>query len=113
MTFRDILRARRGQALDQARRLGPEFYSEAPSEDRPPGPKWEKIQVGKARPMAMFPKKYSEALEYNQKINICCRHMENITGRTYKTHPDLPGPDLFIATCICGRNHYRLAVGEQ
>lgn len=102
------------QVSEQILRLGPAFYSDLPSAERPPGPQWEKEQIGPARPMDMFPRKYSECLEYNQKIKICCRHMENVTGRVFKTHPDLKGPDLFIATCReCGCNHYRLAVGEQ
>jgi len=113
MSFDDILKARKGQVLEQAKRLGPAFFSDLPSEDRPPGPSWEKLQVGPARPMEMFPAKYTWGLERNQKINLCCRHMENVTGRTYKTHPDLPGPDLFVATCTCGRSHYRMAVGGQ
>lgn len=104
---------RKGQVLEQAKRLGASFYSGLPSAERPSGPKWTPVQVGKDRPMEMFPRKYSECMEHNQKINLCCRHMENLTGRLYKTQPDLPGPDLFVATCTCGRSHYRLAVGEQ
>lgn len=112
MTFEEILKPRKGSALEQAKRLGPAFYQNG--EIRTPAPEHVREQVGKARGMDMFPRKWSECLEHNQKIKICCRHMENVKGRTYKTNPNLPGPDLFIATCeVCGCNHYRLAVGEQ
>lgn len=112
--FDRLVSERKGSAREQAERLGPSFYSDKASPDRPQGPQHEREQVGKARGMDMFPRKYSECLEHNQKIKICCRHMENVEGRTYKTNPNLPGPDLFIATCKeCGCNHYRLAVGEQ
>lgn len=77
------------------------------------------IPIGPRRSMDMFPRKYSECLEHNQKIKICCRHMENITGQMYHSpscerndHGD-PLPDIFIATCSeCGCNHYRMAVGS-
>lgn len=111
MKFNKILAARKGSALEQAKRLGPAFYQNG--EMRAPAPEHKPIPVGGPRSMDTFPRKYSECLEHNQKINLCCRHMENVTGRLYKTNPNLPGPDLFIATCTCGRNHYRLAVGEQ
>ncbi|MGI9489094.1 MAG: hypothetical protein ACR2RF_25055 [Geminicoccaceae bacterium] len=112
MSFDEILRARKGAALAQAQRLGPAFYQNG--DGRIPAREFKRTPVGNAKEMGMFPKRYSECLEYNQKIKICCRHMENVTGRLYKTHPDLNGPDLFIATCgVCGCNHYRLAVGEQ
>jgi hypothetical protein len=58
----------------------------------------------------LVPVKFSECVEYNQKLNSCCRHIENMTGRVYKTDISLPFPDLFIVTCICGRNHRRLRV---
>jgi hypothetical protein len=112
MSFEEILKTRKGAALLQAQRLGPEFYQNG--EMRFPAREFPQTPVGGPRKMDSFPRKYSECLEHNQKIKICCRHMENVTGRLYKTHPDLKGPDLFIATCgECGCNHYRLAVGEQ
>ena len=55
----------------------------------------------------LVPAKFWESLEYNQGLNTCCRNMENMTGRVYRT-PTAVYPDLFIATCTCGRNHYRL-----
>lgn len=71
------------------------------------------VKVGPARSMDTYPLKYSQALEHNQKLNLCCRHMENLSGQMYKTYTAIDGPDLFIATCTCGRKHYRMAVGQQ
>lgn len=76
------------------------------------------VPVAPARKMDMFPRKYSECLEHNQKIKLCCRHMDNVTGRMFAS-PTAPRdengkvlPDIFIATCEeCGCNHYRMAVG--
>lgn len=91
----------RRQLLDNERAALPRL-------DSPPVP------TGPARGMDIFPRKYSEALEHNQRIKLCCRHMENVTGQTFKTSTANGGPDLFVATCQdCGRNHYRLLVGEQ
>ena len=73
----------------------------------------EPVPVGEARPMDTFPARYSHGLERNQLLELCCRRMENLTGATFKTDPDLDAPDLFIATCSCGRKHYRVAAGEQ
>ncbi len=81
---------------------------------RPERVTYTQTPVGPRRPASAYPKKYRECLEYNQKIKICCRHMENITGQMYKTNPDLPAADLLILTCnVCKCNHYRVAVGEQ
>lgn len=84
---------------------------EAAQAVRPPRPErvtHERIPVGPRKPMGDMPHRYCEALEQDQKLNGCCRRMENLTGQYYKTSPDVSGPDLLIATCSCGRNHYRL-----
>ena len=72
------------------------------------------VKVGPARTMDHYPLKYGQSLERNQKLKICCRHMENMSGQMYKTYTALDGPDMFIATCSeCGCKHYRIAVGQQ
>jgi len=68
--------------------------------------------MGRSLPMDRFPAKYGHTLERNQRLNLCCRQTENLTGQVFQTAPELPGPDLFIATCKCGRKHRRLQVGE-
>ncbi len=73
-------------------------------------------QLGDAVPMMSVAKKYCDGLEQNQKIKLCCRHMENVTARFYKTatQPEHLGPDLLISTCgKCGCNHYRFMVGAS
>lgn len=79
--------------------------------DRTPLPEYRE-PIGKPQPMDRFPAKYGHTMERNQKLNLCCRHMENMTAQVFKTNPRLPGPDLLVATCKCGRKHYRLQVGE-
>ena len=71
------------------------------------------VPMSESLPMYKFPAKYSHTLERNQKLKLCCRHMENVLGRLFKTNPDLKHADLFIATCqVCGCKHHRLAVGS-
>jgi len=95
----------------QRERLGGAFYSGLPAQARPPAPAFDKVAVGPRQAMDMLPRKYSECLEHNQQLKLCCRHIENITAQMYKTHPELAAPDLLVATCaVCGCNHYRLAV---
>lgn len=56
----------------------------------------------------IVPVKFAECLEHNQLLRPCCRKIENMTARLFKTDPRLPQPDGFVATCSCGRNHIRV-----
>ena len=66
-------------------------------------------------PMSMdiLPAKYTHALERNQKLQLCCRHTENIEARFYLSPSAADGkPDIMIAVCkTCGRRHRRMAAG--
>lgn len=57
----------------------------------------------------IIPRKFAEALEYNQKLRLCCRKVENMTARLFKSDDRLSVPDIFVATCTCGRSHIRVA----
>ncbi len=56
----------------------------------------------------IIPKKFADCLEYNNALNSCCRNISNMRARLFKSHEDLPHPDIFVATCKCGRNHIRV-----
>lgn len=64
-------------------------------------------------PMENLPAKYSHALERNQLLNLCCRHMENVEAVFYESPTATEGkPDIMIATCKeCNRRHWRMAAG--
>lgn len=57
----------------------------------------------------MIPVKFAECLEYNQLIKTCCRQVENMGARLFKTNRRLRYPDMWVATCReCGCNHIRV-----
>lgn len=56
----------------------------------------------------ILPAKFGDCLEHNQLLRACCRKLENMTARLYRSDPRLPHPDIFVATCSCGRNHIRV-----
>ena len=62
--------------------------------------------------MDKYPRKWSDRIVNNPKLEACCRQESNLTGYLYKTDPRLPDPDFFVAVCTCGRNHYRVALGS-
>lgn len=60
--------------------------------------------------------KYVETLERNQKLNLCCRHVEE-SGHTAQYFSTPEGaeegiPDILVIVCgSCGRKHTRFFVG--
>ncbi len=100
----------------QAQRLGPLYYQEVPAEQRVRPEPIPKEAVTPPLPMAVvsreFGAKYWAGVYQNQKLMQCCKQEENSTGQFFKTNPDLPTFDLFIALCSeCGRRQYRFMVG--
>ena len=68
----------------------------------------------------LLPAKYVEALEREQRINLCCRHVEeeNHTAQWFATESatkDAEGrqvPDVLVITCgKCKRKHRRFFIG--
>lgn len=58
-----------------------------------------------------IPTKFMEYLEHNQKIATCCRHPVDHDIEARKSHPNEPGPDIYIFHCTCGRKHTIFCVG--
>lgn len=82
--------------------------------DIPPTP------VNQPHPAMHLPAKYVRTLEYNQKLNLCCRHVEEsghtaqwfATPTAEKTNSGETVPDILVITCgACGRRHRRFMVG--
>ena len=67
---------------------------------------------------AQLPVKWIEALEQNQLLNLCCRHVENHEIEAFYSNEDEKfrggrenPPDVYIFYCSCGRLHRRFMVG--
>ncbi|MCC7304762.1 MAG: hypothetical protein IT558_00725 [Alphaproteobacteria bacterium] len=58
-----------------------------------------------------IPAHYLYAITNNQKLNECCREVENLSLEIRKTQ-DIPmdEPDLYVFQCACGRKHRRMLV---
>ena len=76
--------------------------------------------INGAIPAKFLQRKYIETLEQNQKLNLCCRHVEEenhqaqwfATPTADKTESGETIPDILVITCgLCGRKHHRLFVG--
>ena len=83
--------------------------------DHPIGP-----HPGVRTPARLLQRKYIETLEQNQKLNLCCRHVEEenhqaqwfATPTASKTEKGETIPDILIITCgLCGRKHRRFFGG--
>lgn len=60
--------------------------------------------------LAIIPAKYLWAQINNEKLEPCCRKVENLTLEIRKTQdiPEIVEPDLYVMQCACGRKHRRL-----
>lgn len=63
-------------------------------------------------PEGFLKKSHIEHLEQNQKISICCRHVEEHKVEAFKSHSEEQGPDIYVFHCTtCGRKHRFFCVG--
>ncbi len=63
-------------------------------------------------PEGFLKQKHIDHLEQNQLIKSCCRHPENHEVEAHKSHPAEDGPDIYIFTCTCGKQHRFFCVGK-
>ncbi len=60
--------------------------------------------------MNELPQKISTQMALNEKAKPCCRVMGNLRANLFRSPTAGGKPDIMVATCICGRRHYRVAV---
>lgn len=111
---------------EQRKRLGPLFYSDLPCPEREVPPAVKPRPINDPHPAILFAdhvesRKYVECLQQNQKLNLCCRHVEEeghmaqwfASPSADVTEKGNTVPDILVITCGgCGRKHTRFVVGE-
>lgn len=62
--------------------------------------------------LKQIPAHYIESIRNNDKINACCKEVENLDFHTEKTDPNLKAANKGVFTCnVCGSKHIRMAQG--
>lgn len=97
----------------ELRNFDPELFDglgrpRVPAEDKP------YTFVSGPHHMDNLPAKFSRSIEQNQKLQTCCRNVENMRATLYRspTAPDEPGADVVVVQCEqCLRRQTRLMVG--
>lgn len=60
-----------------------------------------------------LPAQYVQALERDQKLNLCCRHVEDGHTAQWFGSQTKEDPDILVITCGgCGRKHRRFFIGN-
>lgn len=93
--------------------LSAEERAKLPRLDVPPKP------VNNPHAANLLPAKYVQTLEYNQKLPLCCRHVEEsghtaqwFASPTAQVKDEGIVPDILIIRCgACNRKHVRFFVG--
>jgi len=56
--------------------------------------------------------RYRDTVRNNEKLQACCRDVDESDVTLIKTHEDATSADLMVIECdVCGRRQYRTAVG--